>query len=79
MTDETPAQLERLGERVTQLEVLLTHLQQTVQDLNEVALEQSRGIDRLAAVVAGMKAHYASMSTSAPAERDPDQERPPHY
>lgn len=79
MPDESPSQFERLSERVTQLEVLLTHLQQTVQDLNQVALEQSRSIDRLTVAVTGMKAHYASMSASAPEQRDPDLERPPHY
>ncbi len=74
--DSDYAQLEA---RVTELESLLTHMQRVVQDLNDVALEQSRTIDGLALALAHVKTLYASNSEASPAPYDPALDRPPHY
>lgn len=68
-----------LAARVTELEMLFTHLQQTVQELNGVLLEQGRSLDQLSAQLARLASEYAALSANPPVERNPLDERPPHY
>jgi uncharacterized coiled-coil protein SlyX len=79
MTGNQVPTLAELAERVTQLEVLFMHLQQTTQDLNQVLLAQSRQTDRLASQLTQLTADYRSLSPGPPQERNPLDERPPHY
>ena len=79
MSDQSPTPLERVAERVTKLEELLTHLQQTLQDLSAVAVEQSQRLERIERGLAQMKSLYGELTASPAAERDSGLERPPHY
>ncbi len=72
----TPAEL---AARITELEVLFTHLQKTIQELNQVILQQARQADRLAARLSQLTADYGTLSSGPPVERNPLEERPPHY
>ncbi len=75
---ERPA-LEELAARVTELELLFTHLQQTVQDLNESLLLHARQAERLSGQITRLTSDLSSLSAGPPAERNPLDERPPHY
>lgn len=79
MNDETPPPPADLAARVTELEMLFTHLQQTVQELNGVVLEQGRLLDRLTVQLNRLAGDYAALAANPAAERNPLDERPPHY
>ena len=73
-------ELTRLATRVTELEVLLTHMQRTLHDLDSVALDQQRQLDKLAQQLARMTLDMNSMQTGGGGEvRSPEDEKPPHY
>lgn len=64
--------------RLTDMETLLMHQENTIQQLNEVVREQQRMIDGLRAEVQLIKEHLQSLSPSVnrlPSEEEP----PPHY
>ena len=75
---QTPNPAE-LTTRTTELEVLFTHLQKTMQELNQVILQQGRQLDRLQAQMTQLTADYRAVSAGPPLERNPLEERPPHY
>jgi uncharacterized coiled-coil protein SlyX len=72
---------DRLGsaERLTRLEELFMHLQQTVLDLNQVLISQSRRIDALEARLAQLASATAERAAEPAPPFDPQAERPPHY
>jgi uncharacterized coiled-coil protein SlyX len=78
MNDPTSPDLALVTARVTELEILLTHLQQTVDQLHEVVLRQTGETARLTERLSGLQAQYSTLTAPA-AERDPLGERPPHY
>ena len=78
MNPQTPT-IAELSARVTELEVLFTHLQKTIQELNQVILQQGRQTDRLATQLSQLSADYGTLAAGPPVERNPMEERPPHY
>lgn len=65
-------------ERLTDLEIRLTHQEATLQTLNDVITEQQRLIDQLRGEIAALKRQLRDLSSSpiaAPWEETP----PPHY
>jgi uncharacterized coiled-coil protein SlyX len=67
---------EHLFRRVTELEVLFTHLQRTVQDLDKVILDQQKQIDGLRGELSRIRSTLDQLTEMAIETRD---ERPPHY
>ncbi|HYO26418.1 MAG TPA: SlyX family protein [Lacipirellulaceae bacterium] len=65
-------------ERLVLLEERLTFQQRLIDDLNAVALEQRRELDRLTAEVALCRATLERLQQSGGGENLPH-ERPPHY
>ncbi len=79
MAHNDPAENDRLRERVTELETLLTHVQHDFQQLNEVILQQQ---DRFTAIERQLVRLEQQLRTiaDAPTEAiDPLDEKPPHY
>jgi uncharacterized coiled-coil protein SlyX len=68
-----------LAERLTKLEELFTHLQQTVLDLNQVLIAQSRRVDALEAKLGQVASSVAERAAEPERPFDPEAERPPHY
>jgi len=64
--------------RLTDLEILFTHLQRTVHDLDQVVLEQQRQLELLSRQVKQQTAEIATFQTAAD-ERKPEDDKPPHY
>ncbi len=90
LTDTSPVSLrsmsepprstpEQLSVRITQLEELLTHLQQTTQDLNEVVIDQQRRSDQIEQELARLTECLRAISESKADDTDITDERPPHY
>ena len=75
--DET--QSKALEARVTELEMLFTHLQRTVQDLNEVVLDQKGQIERLEDRLDRVTVALETLSHQRTEHRSIEEERPPHY
>ena len=67
---------EHLFRRVTELEVLFTHLQRSVQDLDKVILDQQKQIDSLRGELARIMGTLDQLTEMTVDGRD---ERPPHY
>jgi SlyX protein len=68
-----------LSARMTELEGLFTHLQRTVQELDQVVLAQQRRIEVLEAQVLRLAAGLEALSGSSEPPRTMEDERPPHY
>jgi uncharacterized coiled-coil protein SlyX len=66
----------RADERLTKLELLLSHLQYDVDKLNEVLISQQAQIDALRQSLAKVESVMEHLPESP---RDLEQERPPHY
>jgi uncharacterized coiled-coil protein SlyX len=85
MNDQTPptanesqAALERLADRVTELELINTHLERTVEQLNAALLDQSRQVQSMQLQLNKLSAWVeAAGSSSQPFK--PEEEIPPHY
>lgn len=67
---------DRLTDRVTELEVLFTHLQRSVQDLDKVILDQQKQIDALRGQLARLMTSLDRLTEMALDVRD---DPPPHY
>ena len=78
MSAADPTTLDRLSQRVTDLEMLFTHLQRSVQDLDKVILDQQKQIDALRAQIGRLLLQLEQFAEPA-AERRVEEERPPHY
>ncbi|MEZ6045416.1 MAG: SlyX family protein [Planctomycetaceae bacterium] len=68
---------QQLSNRITELEMLFTHLQHDVQQLNEVVLQQRQQLERLQKVNEQLQQHIEELEN--PEVRNPQEERPPHY
>ena len=71
--------LDRLSQRVTDLEMLFTHLQRSVQDLDKVILDQQKQIDALRAQIGRLLLQLEQFAEPALEPRRIEEERPPHY
>ena len=77
---ETPqTNLEALATRVTELEELSTHQERTIQQLDEVILQQERRLAETEAALKRLAEKVEIFSHSADTTRPPEDERPPHY
>jgi len=69
---------ENLAARVTELEILLTHMQAEFQQLNSAVLDQQQQLDAINKQL-DLLGHRVDKLAEDPEKRDPNQERPPHY
>lgn len=65
-------------ERLINIEMKMTDLEDTVQVLNQTVYQQQKKIDQLQAVCESLVAHVRELSESA-REGGASNERPPHY
>ena len=72
MTGDLPA-------RTTELELRYTHLQQLMEDLNEVVIHQGRRMDQLERKLTQLAERLDQVEHAIEAPRDPAAEKPPHY
>jgi len=68
-----------LERRLTELESRFLHLQRTVDDLNGVAIDQSRRIESLERRLQQMLSHVTALTARAAETGALEDERPPHY
>ena len=66
-------------ERLIHLEALFTHLQRTVQDLDQVVIEQSKQIDLLKRDIKVLVTEVRVVRDVSREPRRPEDEIPPHY
>lgn len=64
--------------RVTNLELLLTHLQHDLEQLSQVVFRQQSEIDKLRKELTLLDSRVITL-TEGPETRDPLAEKPPHY
>ncbi len=65
-------------DRLTNVELLLTHLQHDYEQLSQVVFQQQAEIDALKTEVAKLSMRIVTL-TDDPEVRDPQEEKPPHY
>lgn len=68
-----------LQDRVTKLESALAHHQYEYDALNHVVIEQSERIEQLTRRLDRLEADLRDVREHIPDERDPVDEKPPHY
>jgi uncharacterized coiled-coil protein SlyX len=68
-----------MPDRTVELEMLLMHLQKTVQDLDEVIRAQSLRIDMLERDLKRLNVEFGLLREGAVEQLPPADERPPHY
>ena len=64
--------------RLTNIEIKLTHQEDTVEELNKVVCQQQKKIDHLEAICEALIRHVKELSDTA-AEQRGTNEPPPHY
>ena len=67
-----------MDDRITDLEIHVTHLSRTVSELNDVIYRQQQTIDRLEAELKGLREQVLAEAPS-PVRKPEDEEPPPHY
>ena len=65
-------------DRLTNVELLLTHLQHDIEQLSQVVFRQQSEIDAAHKQLAMLDSRIVTLS-DAPETRDPQAEKPPHY
>jgi uncharacterized coiled-coil protein SlyX len=78
-TSSNPAQLERLQTRVMELEILCTHLERLIGDLNGVVLDQQKQLEVLRLKLTETSAQLTELSAPPGEAPKPEDEKPPHY
>ena len=68
-----------MDERITNLEMLVMHLQKTVQELDEVIQNQGTRIGNLERDLKRLNLELGLLREGAIEERSPEEEKPPHY
>ena len=71
--------LEALTARLTELEEILTHQERTMQQFNEVVLQQDRRLAKVEARLAQIVGRVEVLCESLDTDQPPEDERPPHY
>ncbi|MFK7821889.1 MAG: SlyX family protein [Planctomycetaceae bacterium] len=64
-------------QRITNLETAIMHLQHDFEGLSDSLIHQQKTIDELKKTIEKLSATIQSLDTEE--ERDPKEERPPHY
>ena len=67
--------MSNLEARLVDLEIRYTHQERLIQELNDVLVDQSRALERLAAEVVSLRARPESLGDG----EEPGDEPPPHY
>jgi SlyX protein len=75
MSEPTP----RPSPELEELQVKIAFLERTLEELNEVVLEQGRSLETLQGKIALLESRAAAAAEGATEERDLLDERPPHY
>ncbi len=78
MSTSDPPASDPNADRVTNLEILLTHLQEDFRQLDSAVLDQQQQIDALSKTISRLEVRIDKLS-EGPENRDPAGERPPHY
>ena len=68
-----------LPDRVTALEMLVTHLERTVHDLDEALRAQGKHLDGVERTLAQLRLEVGVLREGPPEVRSPEEEKPPHY
>lgn len=82
MTDRSVDPLDsvqRLVERLTELESRYTHLQRVLEECNEVIVEQGRQIDQLQRRVGLFTRQLEALAEQGVEPRSLEEDKPPHY
>lgn len=66
-------------DRLTSVELLLTHLQHDFEQLSQVVFRQQAELDALRKELVLLDTRVVTLSTEVPEVRDPQAEKPPHY
>lgn len=66
-------------DRLTNVELLLTHLQHDFEQLSQVVFKQQAELDALRKELVLLDTRVVTLSTEVPEVRDPQAEKPPHY
>lgn len=77
--ESSPEELAKLAERITNLEILFTHLEQRAQALNDVLLDAMARIDALERQLRVVADRHQELEGRLQEPRDPLAEKPPHY
>jgi uncharacterized coiled-coil protein SlyX len=72
-------QLAHLADRLVRLETVVTHLEQTIQDLDRVVLRQARQMEAAKHRIELLTQQLGEVHESATQPRRPEEEKPPHY
>ena len=75
----SPEQLAKISERVMNLEILFTHLEQRAQELHDVLLEVTRRTDLVERQIRAVADRHSELEGRLQEPRDPAAEKPPHY
>jgi uncharacterized coiled-coil protein SlyX len=62
-----------------ELEMLFTHLQRTIADLDQVVLAQQKQIEALERTIGSLRGDFDRLATATHTARTPEEEKPPHY
>ena len=65
--------------RIETLEILVTHLERTITDLNGVILAQQKSIDALERQLGRLTTDFNTAQSAQQEVRKPEDEIPPHY
>jgi len=75
-----PAEFEkRLAQRVDALEMVVTHLERTIQDLDETIRAQNKQLDVYERKLAMLTLDVGVLREGPAEVRSPEEEKPPHY
>ncbi len=69
----------RLAERVTTLEMVVTHLERTIHDLDEALRAQGKQLDLVERTLTQLRSEVGVLREGPPEVRSPEEEKPPHY
>jgi uncharacterized coiled-coil protein SlyX len=72
-------QLSHLADRLVRLETVVTHLEQTIQDLDEAVLLQAKQLEAAKGRIEQLTHQLSQVKDSAAELRKPEDEKPPHY
>ncbi len=79
MEHNAAEQLAALNERVVELESLITHVQHTLGQLDQVVLAQQKQIELLERTNGTLRTQLESLASRLDSDAKPEEEKPPHY
>lgn len=68
-----------MDKRITELEIRLTHMEDTLDVLNQTVIEQHRLIDRLQMQVSNLEKKLKAAAEASPVAHESKETPPPHY